>query len=107
MAEPALDLSEIVDLYKVDARRMVEKMREASARWDEIQQGGAARQDLRRLSHQLRGSGRTYGFSNVTRFSKALESIMQKLEKAKLPADDRARKAIEDIIERLAAAFAA
>jgi chemotaxis protein histidine kinase CheA len=107
MAEPALDLSEIIDLYKEDARHMVEKMRSAASRWEEIQQGGVARQELRRLSHQLRGSGRTYGYCNVTRFSKALESIMQKLEKAKLPADDRSRKAIEEKIERLAAAFAA
>jgi flagellar hook-basal body complex protein FliE len=94
MAEPTLDLSEIIDLYKEDAKKMVEKMRSAVARWEEIQ-------------HQLRGSGRTYGYRQVTRFSKALESIMQKLEKAQLPADDRSRKAIQDKIERIAAAFAA
>lgn len=84
---------------------MITKMREAVARWDEVVQGGNARQELRRLSHQLRGSGRTYGFRNVTRFSKAMESIVQKVEKNKVPADDRARQSLKAKIDRLAAEF--
>ncbi len=107
MAEPALDLSEIIDLYKEDAKRMVEKMRGALLQWDDIKLGGAPRQELRKLSHQLRGSGRTYGFCQVTRVSKAIENIMLKLETSKVPADERARKTLFKKIERLASLFAA
>ena len=83
MGEPVLDLSEILDLYKEDARRMAaQDERGLGAMGGEVQAGGAARQELRRLSHQLRGIlGRTYGFREVTRISKALENIMLKLEK--------------------------
>jgi len=105
MSEPTLDLSEIIDLYKEDARRMIAAMQNAHSRWEDIQRGGAARQELRRLSHQLRGSGRTYGFRNVTQFSKAIESIMQKLEKNTLTADDRVRESIQKMIDRLNAVF--
>jgi chemotaxis protein histidine kinase CheA len=107
MAEPALDLSEIMDLYKEDARRMVGQMRIAQACWEEVQQGGPARQELRKLSHQMRGSGRTYGFREATRLCKAIENIIQKLEKNKLPADERIRKSLHLKIERLAAVFSA
>jgi len=105
MGEPALDLSEIVGLYKEDARLMVAKMNDALLRWAEIPVGGPARQDLRRLSHQLRGSGRTYGFRNVTRFSKAIEGIMLKIEKGQIAADDRTRKSIQAKVQLLAKAF--
>ena len=103
--EPALDMSEIVDLYKEDARRMVGEMRNALSRWPEVTLGGAPRQDLRRLSHQLRGSGRTYGFCSVTRISKALEQIMQKIEKQTVPADERTREAVAAKVELLAQIF--
>ena len=105
MGEPALDLSEIIGLYKEDAKRMVEQMQSALSRWEEVQQGGPARQELRRLSHQMRGSGRTYGFREVTRFCRAMENIVQKLEKNRLPADDRVREALRRKIDRLAAVF--
>lgn len=107
MPEPALDMSEILDLYKEDARRMIGQMRAALACWEEVTRGGAARQELRRLSHQLRGSGRTYGFRDVTRISKGIEQIMQHLEKQTLQPDDRARRSVERKIERLAAIFSA
>jgi len=105
MAEPALDLSEIIDLYKEDARRMIGQMRSALMRWPEVQQGGPARQELRKFSHQMRGSGRTYGFQQVTRICKAMENIVQKLEHNRLPADDRAQKSLRIKVERLAAVF--
>jgi chemotaxis protein histidine kinase CheA len=106
MSEPILDMSEIVDLYKEDARRMIITMRSAVGRWDEVTHGGTARQELRRISHQLRGSGRTYGFRNVTRIGKAVEQIMQKLEKQAVPPDQRTQRSITDKIERLAVIFA-
>lgn len=105
MAEPALDLSEIVDLYKEDARRMVKQMRDSLAHWDDVVAGGVARKDLRRLSHQLRGSGRTYGFRNVSRIGKALERIIQSLEKNALQADDRTRASVQKKINQLAGVF--
>jgi chemotaxis protein histidine kinase CheA len=105
MGEPALDLTEIIELYREDAKIMVGKMEAALSRWPEVQQGGEARQILRRISHQLRGSGRTYGFRDVTRIGKAIENIMLKLEKATVPANDRARDAIRQKISRIAAAF--
>lgn len=105
MPEPMLDLSEIVDLYKEDAKRMIESMRNAANHWDEVAQGGAARQELRKLSHQLRGSGRTYGFTDVTRISKAVEQIMQKIEKNTLKVDSRVQQSVTAKIERLAAIF--
>jgi len=104
--EPALDLSEILDLYKEDARRTVRTMALAAERWEEVASGGAARYDLRKLSHQLRGSGRTYGFRDVTRISKAMERIVQRLEAGALAADDRVRRALQKKIERLAQIFA-
>lgn len=103
--EPALDMSEIMDLYKGDARRMIQEMRAALQRWEDVQAGGASRQNLRRLSHQLRGSGRTYGFRSVTRVSKAVEVIMIKLEKRTLMADERVQQSIGDKIDRLAEIF--
>ncbi|MFA5976414.1 MAG: Hpt domain-containing protein [Elusimicrobiota bacterium] len=105
MSEPALDMSELLDLYKEDARRMIEAMRDTCRRWNEISAGGTARQELRRMSHQLRGSGRTYGYHNVSQISKALEQIMQRLEKHTLSADDRVKRSICDKIERLALIF--
>jgi len=98
-------MSEIVGLYKEDARRMVREMDAAINRWEEVHAGGPARKDLRRLSHQLRGSGRTYGFRNVTRISKAMEQIVQKLERQHLAADDRTRSALVDKIKRLSKIF--
>jgi chemotaxis protein histidine kinase CheA len=106
MAEPSLDLSEIIDLYKEDARIMVGRMRAALMCWEEFQKGGAARTELRRLSHQLRGSGRTYGFRHVTRYCKALENITVKIDKGRLVADDLARESIRKKIDLLEAAFA-
>lgn len=105
MSEPILDLSEIIGLYKEDAQKTVQKMCEAFARWDEIRQGGPARADLRRMSHQLRGSGRTYGFRHVTRISKAIENITIKMEKADLTLDERVRESLRSKLNRLVAAF--
>ena len=107
MNEPALDLSEIVGLYKDDARRSVEQMRAALARWDEVANGGAACKELRKMSHQLRGSGRTYGFRDVSRIGKALEHLIQKLEAKRITADARLRQAVSGHIEQLAGIFKA
>jgi chemotaxis protein histidine kinase CheA len=107
MGEPLLDLSEIIDLYKEDARKMIEKMLAALKRWDEVKQGGAARAELRRLSHQLRGSGRTYGFRSVTRSCKAIENIVFRLEKNKLAPNERVQESIRKKLESLVAAFKA
>jgi chemotaxis protein histidine kinase CheA len=101
-----LDMSEIVDLYKEDARRMVADMRDALTRWKEVGVGGPAGQVLRRFSHQLRGSGRTYGFRSVSRISKAVEHIMIKIETRGLPADERTRNSIGAKVEKLATIFA-
>jgi chemotaxis protein histidine kinase CheA len=103
--EPALDMSEILGLYKEDTCRMIAEMQAAAARWNEVASGGQALGEIRRLSHQLRGSGRTYGFRNVTRVSKALERIAARLEKRAWPADERVRLAVHDKIGRLAAIF--
>jgi chemotaxis protein histidine kinase CheA len=105
--EPALDMSEIMDMYKEDAKRMVGDMHKALRHWSDMAIDGPPRQELRRLSHQLRGSGRTYGFSNVTRISKALEQIIQKVEKKVIPIDERTRHAIVRKVERLAQIFSA
>lgn len=105
MSEPVLDLSEIIDLYKEDARLMVLRMRNALERWQEVVSGGPARQELRKLSHQLRGSGRTYGFRDVTCISKAMERLMDKLEKRTLHADERVRQSIAVKVERLSRTF--
>ncbi len=105
MSEPALDMSEIIGLYKDDARRMIDEMRSALGRWGEVASGGPAQHDLRRLSHQLRGSGRTYGYRNVTCISKAVEQIVQKLEKQAFPADERVQRSIAAKIEKLAGIF--
>ncbi len=107
MAEPALDLSEIIDLYKADALGMIGQMKAALSRWDEVQAGGAARQELRKLSHQLRGSGRTYGFDQVTRICKAMENIVQKIEKKTCVSDERTRRSLQRKIERLGVVFSA
>src|SRR5262249_21496271 len=98
-------LTELIELYKEDAARVVLKMKAILSNWKEIQAEGAARQDLRRVSHQMRGSGRTYGFHNVTKICKAMENIMLKLEKKRLRADDRVRASLERKIERLASIF--
>jgi chemotaxis protein histidine kinase CheA len=105
MSEPALDLSEIIDLYKEDARRSIEQMRAAATQWAEVAQGGAACQQLRKLAHQLRGSGRTYGFRNVTRIGKAMEHLMIKLQTKRIPADERLREILVKYIQRLAVIF--
>jgi|SRR5437879_384445 len=107
MGESSLDLSEIVDLYKEDARLMIEKMRGALARWEEVQKDGPARAELRRLSHQLRGSGRTYGFRSATCICKAIENIMIRIEKIRFPADERVRESVQKKLERLGSVFAA
>jgi chemotaxis protein histidine kinase CheA len=103
--EPAFDLSEIVGLYKEDARHMIQEMRAAAGKWNEVSVGGPARGTLRRLSHQLRGSGRTYGFRNVTRVSKAVEQIIWKLEKQAISPDERLRLAVVSKIDRLESIF--
>jgi chemotaxis protein histidine kinase CheA len=105
VTEPVFDMSEIIALYKEDARQSVLGMRAAWLQWAEISAGGPARQNLRKLSHQLRGSGRTYGFPEVTRVSKAIENIMTKLEKKRLPAGEPARLSLQKKIDRLAAVF--
>jgi chemotaxis protein histidine kinase CheA len=105
MSEPALDFSEIISLYKVDARRAVDQMRAAVEKWSEVAQGGAARLELRRLAHQLRGSGSTYGFREVSRIGKALEHILIKLQDRRVVADERLRGLVTSLVERLAAAF--
>jgi chemotaxis protein histidine kinase CheA len=105
MNEPVLDLSEIVGLYKEDARRSVQLMRAALARWEEVASGGPACKELRKHAHQLRGSGRTYGFCRVTRIGKAMEHLIVKLEAHRISADARLRKMISDHIEQLAGIF--
>src|SRR4051812_18463334 len=101
MNEPTLDLSEIVGLYKEDARRSVDQMRAAIARWQEVGDGGPACQQLRKLSHQLRGSGRTYGFSDVSRVGKAMELLIICLQAKRLPADQRLQQVLARYVERL------
>jgi chemotaxis protein histidine kinase CheA len=105
MGEPILDLSEIMGLYKEDALRTVARMQDAFSRWSEVQQGGPARADLRRMSHQLRGSGRTYGFRHVTRICKAIENITIKMEKNALIADSRVQASIQTKLALLGTAF--
>ncbi len=105
MSEPAIDLSEIVGLYKEDARKSVELMRAAVKNWTEVIQGGAARLELRKLAHQLRGSGRTYGFQEVSRIGKALEHMMIKLQEKRILGDERLQRRVEALVERLAIAF--
>ncbi len=107
MGEPVLDMSEIMELYKEDARVMVVRMQAALKNWPEVQAAGTARQDLRRISHQLRGSGRTYGFRNVTRISKAIEKIMIRMEAQKLSADDVVRASLQKKVQMLESAFKA
>lgn len=102
MSEPAIDLSELIGLYKEDARKTVAKMKENFARWQEYKSGGTARAELRRMSHQLRGSGRTYGFRQVTRICKAIENITIKVENGKLQADEAVRRSVAKKIELLA-----
>src|SRR5258708_22743229 len=89
MTDAVLDLSEIVGLYKQDARLSVMRMKAAAQCWDEVIQGGPACLQLRKLAHQLRGSGRTYGFRDVTRIGKALELLMVKLLSKHLKPDHR------------------
>jgi chemotaxis protein histidine kinase CheA len=105
MTEPVMDLSEIVGLYKEDARQSVQKMRAAAGRWEEVGSAGPACLELRKFAHQLRGSGRTYGFRNVTRIGKALEHLMIKVQDRRLPADDRLRSVVTRYIEALGAVF--
>ena len=103
--EPAFDMSAIIALYKEDARQAIANMRAALAQWPDVAAGGQACKELRKLSHQLRGSGRTYGFHNVSRISKAMENIMVKLEKKTVNAEERVRLSIEKKIGRLSDAF--
>ena len=105
MTEPVLDLSEIVGMYKEDARRSVSQMRTAVENWDQIVTDGPARQEIRKLSHQLRGSGRTYGFRDVSRVAKAMEHAIILLQSNRVDADDRLRKCLTGWIERLADIF--
>jgi len=104
-AEPILDFADIIELYKQDARQSVERMRAALERWGEVVTGGPARAELRKLSHQMRGSGRTYGFRDATRISKAMERIVEGLEKHRFEADERIRCSLGRKIERLAKVF--
>ena len=105
MAEPVLDLSEILDLYREDARRMIREMRDALAHWEEMAHGGEPRDSLRRLAHQLRGSGRTYGFREVSRLAKAIEHVVQKLELSRLAPDERVRRSLAMKMDRLSRVF--
>jgi chemotaxis protein histidine kinase CheA len=107
MTEPVMDLSEIVGMYKEDARQAVEKMRAATQQWADVGAGGPACQELRKYAHQLRGSGRTYGFRNVTRIGKALEHLMIKLQNHRLPADERLKTVITRHVEQLGTIFKA
>jgi chemotaxis protein histidine kinase CheA len=105
MSEPVLDLSEIIGLYKTDARRSVDQMRAALQQWDDFSQGGAACALVRKLAHQLRGSGRTYGFRDVTRIAKAMEKITIKIQAKTFAADDRLRDFMTASVKRLAVIF--
>jgi len=103
--QQAFDMTEIIGLYKEDARKMVSTMQDDMSKWSEIESGGNARQDLRRLAHQLRGSGRTYGFSQVTRLCKAIENMMIRLEQKRVLADARLKASINLKIDRLSGIF--
>jgi hypothetical protein len=105
MGEPILDMSEIVELYKQDARLSVRRMKAASQCWDDVISGGDACLQVRKLSHQLRGSGRTYGFRTVTRLGKALEHIMISLQAKRIIPDDHLREVVTAHIDRLAEIF--
>jgi len=105
MSEPVLDMSEIIDLYKEDARGMIARMQDVLKTWSGIVSGSDARKDLRRWSHQLRGSGRTYGFRSVTRISKAIEKIVIALESQRLTADDRVRQSLLRKVSLLESVF--
>src|SRR5258708_38286484 len=105
MTEPVLDLSEIVGLFKQDDRLTVMRMKAEAQCWDEVIQGGPACLQLRKLAHQLRGSGRTYGFRDVTRIGKALELLMVKLQSKHLKPDQRLQTFVARCLERLADIF--
>jgi chemotaxis protein histidine kinase CheA len=105
MSEPVLDMSEIIELYKQDARLSVSRMKAAATCWDEVIHGGEACLQIRKLAHQLRGSGRTYGFRNVTRLGKALEHIMMKLQAKHLKLDNHLQTVVNRYIDRLGEIF--
>jgi chemotaxis protein histidine kinase CheA len=105
MSEPILDLSEIMDLYKADARRMVGEMQSLLGRWEEVASSVTGRKELRRLAHQLRGSGRTYGFRDVSRICKAMETIVIKFDSQHLTDAERIRQSLCAKVERLATIF--
>ena len=105
MNEPAWDLGELVGVYKEDARKTVAHMRDALARWDEMAENGPASQELRKLAHQLRGSGRTYGFRNVSRVAKALERLVIKLQSKSLEPSDRLLQVMKKNVQRLSEIF--
>jgi chemotaxis protein histidine kinase CheA len=104
--EPIMDLSEIIGLYKEDARRSVGAMRAALGRWEDVCRLGPAALELRKLAHQLRGSGRTYGFRDVTRLGKAMEHVMIRLQTKKIGPDERCRTLLTGYVDRLTKIFA-
>lgn len=105
MSEPVLDMSEIVELYKIDARTMIQTMQADLQKWQNGTPMDDMAKELRRLSHQLRGSGRTYGFRHVTRLGKAIEKIVLKLEAHRLSWDEPVRQSLAKKIEQLKLAF--
>ena len=103
--EPAFDLSEIVDLYKADARASVAQLCLHMKNLSNVVQGAEAVAGVRRISHQLRGSGKTYGFPQVTRLSKALERISISIQAHRIDLSERTVGVIQRYIGKLASIF--
>lgn len=92
-----LDL-ELRDLQQYFASRLPERLEEIEMAWAEVRESGWAPDALRtfyRLAHSLTGTGSTFGYPEVTRTARSLESYLKKcLEPSGLPPGAEARAAI-------------
>jgi chemotaxis protein histidine kinase CheA len=98
------------ELSAAYGRRILERVQAVRAGWSEVRRRGRAApgaSDLKRLLHSLKGTGRTFGYPQVSEGARQLEDALADLARAPQDAGAVERfDALLDELERIASRVA-
>lgn len=109
MTDPAAELQEKLRLLAVAyAMQLPDKIKQIEQLWEQLQSGWSEEnvQMLHRMVHGLTGSGKTFGFSQLSQVAHGLENDLKDMMKLAIPANEQQCNQIQKQIKELRQAAA-
>jgi chemosensory pili system protein ChpA (sensor histidine kinase/response regulator) len=94
--------AEIAGIFTEEATELLESAQAALQRWADGAGAGAALADLKRPLHTLKGGARLSGARAIGDLAHGIETVIDRIERGEVPADDNARAALQAGIDALA-----